>query len=169
MPNHIPTPDRNNAVPPPNIPAEVQQDLCQHLEECHPDEGCGLILAPIDRPAVPHRYRACRNAQNDLHALDPDLHARTAQNAFAISPKELLAIDRELRERNETIFAICHSHPDAGIYFSEEDHARAVSDGEPLHPGALQIVVSVIKGKANGFGIFCWSSASCRFEKITTD
>lgn len=166
MPDQSPDPNRNDAIPPPDIPEDVLKKLFRHLEDCHPDEGCGLILAPAGRLTSPHRYRPCQNAQNELHAQDPDLHPRTARNAFAIPPNELLAIDRELRERNEKILAICHSHPDADVYFSEEDHRRAVVDGNPLHPDTFQVVVSVRGGRAEEFGVFAWSPREKNYRII---
>jgi [CysO sulfur-carrier protein]-S-L-cysteine hydrolase len=55
-----------------------------------PKECCGYLLgrAP-DATLVP-----CKNRQDQLHALDPEEHPRTAENGYNIGGKELLDLVR---------------------------------------------------------------------------
>jgi proteasome lid subunit RPN8/RPN11 len=89
-----------------------------------PEECCGFLLgvAP-EAELVP-----CKNRQNQLHALDPVEHPRTASNGYNIGGKELLTLVRSFEsDRPATI--IYHSHPKVGAYFSEEDTRAAIAAG----------------------------------------
>ena len=48
------------------------------------------------------------------------------------------------------LYAIAHSHPDVGAYFSKEDKDMALGGGsEPLWPGVRYLVISVRKGQVD--------------------
>jgi len=89
-----------------------------------PEECCGFLVGTgADAELVP-----CKNRQNQLHALDPVEHPRTAANGYNIGGKELLTLVRSFEsERPATI--IYHSHPKVGAYFSEEDTRAAIAAG----------------------------------------
>jgi proteasome lid subunit RPN8/RPN11 len=88
-----------------------------------PRECCGYIRAG--------EVIACRNRQDQLHALDPEVHPRTAENGYNIGGRELLDLTRSF-ESDTPVSIIYHSHPRVGAYFSEEDTRAAVAAGYPV-------------------------------------
>ena len=141
----------------------ILDQISAHAEREYPNECCGMILAG-DGPAL--RVRECENAQDRFHELEPEKFPRTSANAYYFDPKELLTIDRELRERREWIHTIYHSHPDADAYFSQEDELRATWNGEALYPNANQLVISVLNGNAGELGAFRWENSDTGFRKV---
>ena len=80
---------------------------------------------------VRRRHARRKNRQDQLHALDPETHPRTAENGYNIGGKELLTLVRSL-ESSRPASIIYHSHPLVGAYFSEEDTRAAVAAGYPV-------------------------------------
>ncbi len=138
------------------IPQKFLTPIFQQAEREYPNECCGLILTAAGNPEKFSRLRPCRNVQNEYHQKDPVNFPRTAASAYFMEPKELLAIQKEMRGKKERIRVIYHSHIDAGAYFSEEDRRIALCEGEPAYPGVDYLVVSVIQGKAHGSNLFYW-------------
>jgi proteasome lid subunit RPN8/RPN11 len=91
-----------------------------------PKECCGYILGE----GAEAELIACTNRQDQLHALDPDAHPRTAENGYNIGGRELLRLVRSF-ESDVPARIIYHSHPRVGAYFSEEDTRAALSAGYP--------------------------------------
>jgi len=145
---------------------EMLKVMYDQAREEYPCECCGMILGPSDDAKSITRIRQCRNAQDQYHELAPDQFTRTAKQAYFIDPKELLAIDRELRENGEAIRVIYHSHPDVGAYFSEEDVRTSVVDGEPIYPGVDYLVLSVVKGEMDGHKLFTWDGEKKTFVEV---
>src|SRR5258705_12978581 len=87
------------------------------------------------------RLLRCRNAQNELHARDPQRYPRDARTAYYIDPKDLLRIG-DLERDGFDVDVIYHSHIDAGAYFSETDRRQALFGGLPAYPAALYVVTS---------------------------
>lgn len=141
------------------IPRSILDAMRSHAEADYPEECCGVLLADADGNLSARR---CRNVQNELHAQDPVKHPRDARTAYAIDPRELLDLTRELDRTRGTLRAIYHSHPDVGAYFSQEDRARAVMEewDEPLYPGASFVVLSVRNGKIDDLKSFAWDENS---------
>jgi proteasome lid subunit RPN8/RPN11 len=80
------------------IPKNLLQEIIEHSEREYPRECCGMVLGPENSPLELRRIRPCQNVQNRYHALDPVNFPRTAETAYFIDPKELLAIQKEIRE-----------------------------------------------------------------------
>lgn len=146
---------------PPSIPASVWEVIFAHAEESFPAECCGMVLGAGNSVT---RARRCTNAQNKYHQLDPVNFPRDERKAYFIEPTELLAMEKEMRANGERIVAIYHSHPDAEAYFSREDQAQAIANGEPLYPGAFYLVLSVREGVVKGSKCFAWDGA--RYEEL---
>lgn len=113
--------------------------MLAHARETHPEECCGAIIA---RAGAPDRVLRFTNIQNRLHAEDPVTYPRDARTAYTPAPSELLAALRAAEEPGARLVAFYHSHPVIGAYFSAEDRARALFDGEPAYPDVSWIVVS---------------------------
>jgi [CysO sulfur-carrier protein]-S-L-cysteine hydrolase len=137
---------------------EEARAIRRQAEEEYPSESCGVILA---RPGE-RRLVRCRNAQNDLHARDPERYPRDARTAYYIDPKDLLRIG-ELEREGFAVAVIYHSHVDAGAYFSETDRRQALAAGEPTYPEATYVVTSVVQGCAEAMAAFRWDPAARDF------
>ena len=91
----------------------------------YPDECCGVILVPVGSDS-PIR-------------LKPMVNAAHSPTFYEFDPKDLLALYREVDDRDEEIVVIYHSHTETEAYPSRTDIAYA---GEP---GAHYVLVSTRK------------------------
>jgi proteasome lid subunit RPN8/RPN11/molybdopterin converting factor small subunit len=132
-------------------PGEREAIRSQAAEE-YPFESCGVILARGDE----RRLLRCRNAQNELHARDPERYPRDARTAYYIDPKDLLRIG-DLEREGYGVAVIYHSHIDAGAYFSETDRRQALVGSEPAYPTAVYVVTSVLAGRVDAMAAFRWN------------
>jgi proteasome lid subunit RPN8/RPN11 len=133
--------------------AEQEAIHAQAVEE-YPFESCGVILARDGE----RRLLRCRNAQNELHARDPERYPRDARTAYYIDPKDLLRIG-DLERQGFAVAVIYHSHVDAGAYFSDTDRRQAMVGGEPAYPDAVYVVTSVVGGAVDAAAAFRWDAA----------
>lgn len=92
-----------------------------------PNEACGYLLGSGQDATLVQ----CTNRQDQLHALDPEAHPRTAANGYNIGGKELLRLVRSL-ESDTPVTIIYHSHPRVGAYFSGEDTRAALGAAYPV-------------------------------------
>ena len=61
--------------------------------------------------------------------------------------------------------AVYHSHVDTAAYLSFTDLGGALGpDGNPLYPGAQQLVVSVQESGVVSAALFSWDAAAQRFR-----
>jgi molybdopterin converting factor small subunit len=65
------------------ITPEEREAIRAQAKEEYPFESCGVILALGDQ----RRLLRCRNAQNELHARDPQRYPRDARTAYYIDPR----------------------------------------------------------------------------------
>ncbi|GEM_PF-2093279 len=123
----------------------------------YPNEACGFVVRTAEGgfEAV-----VCRNLQDRYHELDPTTYRRTARTAFKLNE---MKIARAI-EAGQELVCIYHSHCDAGAYFSDEDVACAVMDGEPLYPGVEYLVVSVFGGSLRGAELYTFDPNSGGFK-----
>lgn len=110
-----------------SIPEAALRDLYEHARAEFPSECCGYLYG--DGPTL--EVRRCKNRQDQLHALDPEAHPRTAANAYNIGGRELLDLVRSF-ESERPVTVIYHSHPRVGAYFSAEDERAAIAAGYPV-------------------------------------
>lgn len=143
-----------------SVPDEHWTRIIQHAESEYPAECCGIALAKCDQPDLVVELVPCGNAQDKLHASDPERFPRSSANAYVIDSNDLLQIERRCRESDLVIRVIYHSHPDADAYFSQEDETRALIFGQPAHPDATQLVLSVKSGTFVDHKIFQWHPQS---------
>ncbi len=94
-----------------------------HVAQCSPDkEVCGL-LGEKGGAAVSH-YKI-------------ENVADTPENRFKLSDEEQIAASKKMRERNESLFAIYHSHPTAPATPSDRDYSEVGNED------ALYLIVSL--------------------------
>jgi proteasome lid subunit RPN8/RPN11 len=91
----------------------------------YPDEACGVILGPAGKD------QAAR--------LKPMVNSAHSPTFYEFDPKDLLALYREIDDKDEEIVVIYHSHTETEAYPSRTDVAYA---GEP---GAHYVLVSTRK------------------------
>jgi proteasome lid subunit RPN8/RPN11 len=108
------------------------QQMSAHVAACYPEEGCGLLLGVKkgDRKVVEEVLPVQNVWTPDflgLSELDPQFSNQKASrlNRFAIDPKLMLQVQKDLRDRNLHLIGIFHSHPNGRAIPSEFDRAIA--------------------------------------------
>ena len=96
--------------------------IVAHARKDHPDEACGVVAGPVgsDRPA----------------RFVPMLNAAMSPTFYEFSSADLLALYREMDERDEEPVVIYHSHTATEAYPSRTDVSYA------SEPGAHYVLVS---------------------------
>ena len=94
--------------------------MVSHARSCLPEEACGFLVGL--------RQRADR--------LVPAPNQLRSRTEFAVEPRFLFALFRELRRTGEDLVGIYHSHPDGAAVPSERDVASA------YYPDCAQVIVS---------------------------
>jgi proteasome lid subunit RPN8/RPN11 len=126
--------------------------LRRHGEETYPHECCGVLLGRVeddDQRLVTSVARA-GNTRTD-----------SPQNRYNIDPRELIAIQRQARERGLDIVGFYHSHPDHPARWSSTD----LADAHWL--GCSYVITRVEKGQAqetNSFLLLGGEEADKRFQ-----
>jgi proteasome lid subunit RPN8/RPN11 len=137
-------------------------EISRHAEEEFPEECCGVVLSN----EVTDRAQRLRNIQNELHALDPKTHPRTAAIAYNMDVRVLDSLLLEAEKLGYTLKAFYHSHPNHDAYFSPEDRDAATPLGEPTFPNAAQIVVSIYHREVKRLAAFAWSEGQNDFVEV---
>ena len=116
------------------IPETILNDLRRHGEETYPHECCGILLGAADwekDERTVTRALRCGNTRAD-----------SPHNRYHIDERELIAAQKQARERGEDIVGFYHSHPDHPARWSQTDLAEA------HWIGCSYVITSVEKGKA---------------------
>lgn len=108
-----------NAV---QLPRPIVNQLLRHAQQNPAAEACGLIGSKDHNPTC------CYPIANI---------ATNPQRLFALEPTQQIAAMRSMRERNEELFAIYHSHPSSPPFPSTTDLAQA------NYPEALYLIISL--------------------------
>jgi proteasome lid subunit RPN8/RPN11 len=140
----------------------VCEQISNHAVEAFPEECCGVIVRQGRRDEV----RRLKNIQNLKHAQDPDNNPRDARIAYAMDPKELMAILDATERAGGQLKAFYHSHPNHDAYFSEEDKAGATPLGEPTYPDSVQIVISVYNRAVARIRAYAWDEQQKDFVEV---
>ena len=149
-----------------NLPTDLLHEVLLSAEKEYPRECCGFILRSKKTVETGFRHIRIRNVQDDLHAQDPASFPRTSRNAYAMDSAQLLQVNKDLREKDEEIYVIYHSHPDQDAFFSNEDQRLALDDQDvPIYANALYLVVSVKLGKMADWKLFHWDHAGLEFKE----
>lgn len=129
----------------------VYRHLREHGEETYPHECCGVLLGKA------------LDGGNEVEFAVRAGNTRTdsAHNRYHIAPQELIAIQRQGRERSLDIVGFYHSHPDHPARWSSTDL------NEAHWFGCSYVITSVEKGKAeqtNSFFLAGTGEDDKRFE-----
>jgi proteasome lid subunit RPN8/RPN11 len=110
----------------------VYRQVREHGEETYPHECCGVLLG-----------KALENLNEvELAVRAGNTRTDSAHNRYHIAPQELIAIQRQARDRDLDIIGFYHSHPDHPARWSSTDLAEA------HWFGCSYVITSVEKGKA---------------------
>ncbi|HEY5381964.1 MAG TPA: M67 family metallopeptidase [Acidobacteriaceae bacterium] len=93
----------------------LYDQLRAHGEETYPNECCGIMLGKADAGAI--RVAELVRAGNT--------RTDSAHNRYNIAPQELIAAQRQARQRGLDIVGFYHSHPDHPAQWSQTDFAEA--------------------------------------------
>lgn len=134
------------------LPAALARELRGRAERAYPEECCGVLLGRVaGEERVVVETRACANARAG------------SGDRYAIAPRELVAAQREARERALEILGFYHSHPDQPARPSRIDVAEAWWEG------CSYVIVSVGRGKAGAIASFRLRVASERSGAAATE
>lgn len=123
------------------LPRKLTNELL-HLAQTSPDqEICGLIGAGNDG-----RPKTCYPIPNA---------AETPENRFLLDTTQHISALRQMREKNEILFAIYHSHPTAPAILSKFDIEGS------SHTNSIHIIISL-----NTKGILELRAYGIKQEKI---
>lgn len=139
------------------------------------EEACGYLRGPSGDALLCDDHTRMENVANKLHALDPARYFRTGRTYFEFNgAKFQRAVDASVAE-GRPVKVLCHSHLDAGAYFSPTD-AAAMSmgkvpevEGGPIEMGPgppwplAFLVTSVREGAIAGHALFVWDAAARAF------
>ena len=115
------------------LPRTLADAIRRHAERDYPEESCGVLLGRTEGDTrVVVETRACTNARAGEGTYD----------RYAIAPRELIAAQREARERGLAIIGFYHSHPDHPAQPSATDIAEA------HWPACVYVIVSVDAGSS---------------------
>jgi proteasome lid subunit RPN8/RPN11 len=122
-------------------------DRLASLAEATPhEEVCGFVVA---------------DGRGRLAAVPmPNRAGEGRREAFLVDPAAHLALARRLRAEGGRIAAVFHSHVDGPAWLSPRDLEGAVDGGDPVLPGADQIVIGMESGKVTQIQVFEWSGSA---------
>ena len=103
------------------IPHHIQQEIIAHCRSKLPKEACGLLagdrLVEVPNPPreVTHVY------------LYPMTNVEDSPIGYAMDPKEQLLVEKQMRQRDQRLLGVYHSHTASDAYPSSVDVSLAVS------------------------------------------
>ena len=137
------------------------REIAAHLRGCYPAEGCGLV---IEEAGGGLRFAPIANIAGSAAALSTS--RRTGRDGYVMEPKALLSTLDAAEQAGGRLYAIVHSHPDVGAYFSKEDRDMALGGAdEPLWPGVRYLVVSVRSGSVDAARLYTWDAERRDFSE----
>jgi proteasome lid subunit RPN8/RPN11 len=143
------------------IPSSVLREMAAHAQKTYPAECCGILLAAADGSL---RFQPIANIAGTRDGAGTS--ARTARDGYVMDPKELLLALEGSEKQGEALWAIVHSHPDVGAYFSPEDQHMALGGGqEPLWPGVRYLVISARAAGVDAAKLYTWDAAGRSFHE----
>jgi proteasome lid subunit RPN8/RPN11 len=104
------------------ITQATYDEIVAHARRDHPDEACGVVAGPVGS-GRPERFV-------------PMLNAARSPTFYEFDSTDLLALYREMDDRDEEPVVIYHSHTATEAYPSQTDIALA------QEPGAHYVLVS---------------------------
>ena len=114
-----------------SLPREMIYEMVRHAIEDLPNECCGVITGDGETAAKLYRTR----------------NAEPSPFRYSIDPRDLLQIEREMDEADQSVLVIYHSHVASDAYPSPTDVRLSQWQGSDppmeLYPGAYYVLVSL--------------------------
>ena len=110
------------------LPEELIRRLRSHAGEIYPEECCGLLFGSVTDAGIIVVTEDVRIENRD----------DWKERHYGIDPLELLAFEKEQKEKENEILGSYHSHPDHPAIPSEEDIREMI-------PEMLYLILSVSK------------------------
>lgn len=115
-----------------NLTENILSQIHAHGEQAYPEEGAGLLLGKEDKESrVVNMVFPLTNAREDT----------ARHNRYLITPKDMLAGEKEADRLGLDVVGVFHSHPDHPSLPSEFDREWAL-------PWFSYLITSVREGKA---------------------
>ncbi|MCE6997436.1 EamA family transporter [Saccharothrix sp. S26] len=159
--------NQRKVLPPPATPAPVPAvdddgrpteaalaEVYRHVLARYPAEACGFIRAS--------GVKDCVNVIEDR----PGVYDRESRTGYAFGVDDLRELEDSF-DGDDPVRVIYHSHPDAGAYFSDEDHRFAVYEGTPVYP-VRHLVVDTSREEVLGSRLFDFDAGLGRYTAIAT-
>ena len=102
------------------IPADLYNQMINHLQECYPEEGCGLLAGQGDTAVA-------------FYPIENELHSPTR---YQMAPAAQIEAMLDLEEKGWELLALFHSHPHSAAYPSPTDVKEAA------YPDTYCLIVS---------------------------
>ena len=115
------------------IPADLAREIEREGAAAYPNECCGILFGRDD---LSQRRRI-------VEAIEPvpnDFEAGEQYHRFSISPRQLMAAEKQVAGRGQLVLGFYHSHPDHPARPSEYDRQHA-------WPFYSYVIVSIGKGE----------------------
>lgn len=111
------------------IPKFIIEKIIDHAKKEYPCECCGF-LSGQDKQV------------SEFYMIGNDDQSR---KTYFMNPKELLAAQKDMREKKNELIGIYHSHPHTEAYPSKTDIEKAhwPDSDLPLFPGTLYVIISL--------------------------
>ena len=129
------------------IEDSVLKEICLHLTESYPNEGCGFLYGTDGG-----------ERQILFSAKTSNSKSGDQKRRFEISPEDYMHAEKFAIEKNFSLLGIYHSHPDHPALPSEHDLSVAF-------PFFSYIIISVLKGKTGEITSWRLNENSKKFEK----
>ena len=117
------------------ISPTLHEEVIRHCRTHYPKEACGLLAGEGDTLATGGELRAV--------AVYPMTNVEDSAIGYAMDPQEQLRAAKEMRQKNQHLIGIYHSHTASAAYPSSVDVSFAVSPDiayvlvslkDPAHP-----------------------------------
>ncbi|MFD0201563.1 MULTISPECIES: EamA family transporter [Saccharothrix] len=129
-------------------------EVYRHVLARYPSEACGFIRDS--------GVKDCVNVIEDR----PGVYDRESRTGYAFGVDDLRELEDSF-DGDDPVRVIYHSHPDAGAYFSDEDHRFAVYEGTPVYP-VRHLVVDTSRDEVLGARLFDFDADLGRYTAIAT-
>ena len=123
--------------------------ILDHSLDAYPQEACGILLCPGNRPGNITDVYAARNVTSE----DP-------ATTYVMEPLELLHVQKWAGQRQLEICGFYHSHPDHPAVPSESDRQYAWE-------GYLYLILSLRNGIFAQAGAWRWDPEEEFFQELT--
>lgn len=90
----------------------LQDEVVAHCQKHYPKEACGYLAA---------------DAKGSVAAVYPMRNVEDSPIGYAMDPREQLMVEKKMRQANQRLVAIYHSHTASAAYPSSVDVSLAIS------------------------------------------